>query len=197
MEVAFMELRALFLSSWVFLIVSCGRSEIADLGQAFPENDDRISTSNGIVFREEVLFSGRLFGLYEGGTDTAFVSGYQKGLLHGEQIQFWENGELKEKRFYKSGEKYGIYDSWWPNGQKQFTYFFKNGEYEGELKEWNRQGMLSRIMNYEKGHETGVQKWWYESGEIKANYVIKNGRRYGLLGTKNCTNVSDSVFVTN
>ena len=25
------------------------------------------------------------------------------------------------------------------------------------------------------------------------NYVIKNNRRYGLLGTKNCINVSDSI----
>ena len=197
MEVAFMELRGLFLSSWVFLIVSCGGSENADLDQVFSEKDDRISTSNGIVFQEGVPFSGRLFGLYNGSTDTAFISEYHKGLLHGEQIQFWENGGLKEKRFYKSGEKDGIYEAWWPNGQKQLTYFFKNGEYEGELKEWNRQGILSRIMNYEKGHEIGVQKWWYDSGEIKANYVIKNGRRYGLLGTKNCTNVSDSVFVAN
>ena len=29
----------------------------------------------------------------------------------------------------------------------------------------------------------------------KSNYFIKNDRRYGLLGTKNCENVSDSIFI--
>jgi antitoxin component YwqK of YwqJK toxin-antitoxin module len=49
-------------------------------------------------------------------------------------------------------------------------------------------------LNYQKGHEEGEQKWWYDNGKIKANYIIKDGRRYGLLGTKNCINVSDSIF---
>ena len=29
----------------------------------------------------------------------------------------------------------------------------------------------------------------------KSNYIIKNNRRYGLLGTKNCVNVSDDLIV--
>jgi antitoxin component YwqK of YwqJK toxin-antitoxin module len=49
-------------------------------------------------------------------------------------------------------------------------------------------------MNYKKGHEDGQQQWWYDNGKIKANYIIKNGRRYGLRGTKKCINVSDSIF---
>jgi hypothetical protein len=197
MEVAIMELRGLFLSSWIFLIFSCGNAEVAETELIFPDTHKRISNSNGVVFFDKTPFSGRLFGLQDGSIDTAFVSSFVNGVLHGEQRQYWENGELREKRRFKSGEKDGIYEAWWPNGQKQLEYFFKNGEYQGELKEWNIEGMLSRIMTYEKGHESGVQKWWYDSGEIKANYVIKNGRRYGLLGTKNCTNVSDSVFVAN
>ena len=38
-----------------------------------------------------------------------------------------------------------------------------------------------------------MQQFWYNDGEIKSNYIIKNKRRYGLLGTKNCVNVSNSI----
>ena len=47
---------------------------------------------------------------------------------------------------------------------------------------------------YENGYEKGVQKIWWPDGRIKSNYIIKNNRRYGLLGVKNCVNVSDSIF---
>jgi hypothetical protein len=29
---------------------------------------------------------------------------------------------------------------------------------------------------------------WWENGLIRANYVVKNGRRYGLIGLKLCVN---------
>ena len=49
-------------------------------------------------------------------------------------------------------------------------------------------------MSYYKGYESGGQKVWYPNGLIKSNYIMKNGRRYGLLGTKNCINVKDSII---
>jgi hypothetical protein len=39
-----------------------------------------------------------------------------------------------------------------------------------------------------------MQTWWYDNGKVKSNYRIIEGRRFGLLGTKNCINVSDSIF---
>ena len=66
--------------------------------------------------------------------------------------------------------------------------------YEGERKEWNNEGNLIYLATYKKGQEEGPQKLWYDNGKIRANYIIKNGKRYGLLGTKNCKNVSDSIF---
>ena len=54
--------------------------------------------------------------------------------------------------------------------------------------------MLLRVSNYKNGYEHGQQKIWYPDGRIKSNYIIKNGRRYGLLGIKNCINVSDSII---
>ena len=44
--------------------------------------------------------------------------------------------------------------------------------------------------SYKNGYELGEQKIWDKNGEIVTNYIIKNGRRFGLLGKKNCVNAS-------
>ena len=42
------------------------------------------------------------------------------------------------------------------------------------------------------GYEEGSQKAWWQNGVIRANYVVKNGRRYGLIGLKLCMNPEGS-----
>ena len=71
---------------------------------------------------------------------------------------------------------------------------FKNGEYNGTNRIWTKVGQIIEELNFENGQQVGSQKVWYIDGKIKSNYIIKNNRRYGLLGTKNCRNVSEEVF---
>ena len=59
--------------------------------------------------------------------------------------------------------------------------------------EKDNNGNLFHLAHYKNGQEEGVQKLWYENGKIRANYIILNGKRFGLLGTKNCLNVKDSL----
>lgn len=115
------------------------------------------------------------------------------GLEEGEWRGYHENGVLKEKRFYKHGVKVGLLKTWWDNGQLQVLYRFNHGEYDGTCFEWNRNGVMTKKMNYALGVEVGQQRQWYDDGSVRSNYTIINGRRYGLLGTKNCINVKDSL----
>lgn len=149
---------------------------------------------NGLIMDNDKPFNGTLFTLFPGTIDTAELASYKEGKEHGEWRKFYSTKRLKEKRYFENGRKTGEYIAWWQNGQKQLDYFFVTDEYEGTCKEWNEAGMLNKIMNYKKGHEEGQQQWWYDNGKIRTNYIIKNGRRFGLLGTKNCINVSDSIF---
>ncbi len=119
---------------------------------------------------------------------------FVNNLTWAEWKKYYEGGKIKETRRFSLGKKTGDYIAWWPNGSKQLHYFFIDDEYEGNCKEWNEKGLLTKDMNYKKSKEEGLQRWWYDNGKIKANYFIKGGRRYGLLGTKNCINVSDSIF---
>lgn len=149
---------------------------------------------NGILMEGNNPFNGTLFTLFPKTTDTAEISNYYNGKEDGEWKKYYPSKKIREKRYFKDGSKTGEYLVWWENGNKQLQYFFEADEYEGVCKEWSETGFLNKIMTYKKGHEDGHQQWWYDNGKIKANYVIIDGRRYGLLGTKNCVNVSDSIF---
>ena len=78
---------------------------------------------------------------------------------------------------------------------KKFEFVANDDTYEGEMKQWNVDEQLIHLANFKNGQEEGSQKLWYDNGKIRANYVIIKGKRYGLLGTKNCRNVSDSIIV--
>lgn len=150
-------------------------------------------TKQGVFYVNDTVFSGRIYGLFPGTADTSFVKSYLMGKEHGEWKQYFPAGQLREVRYFKQGKKEGEYQAWWPNGEQRLLYHFADGEYEGNCQEWNVEGVLIKDMNYRQGYEEGSQKLWYNNGKIKSNYVMKGGRRYGLLGTKNCTNVTDSI----
>jgi antitoxin component YwqK of YwqJK toxin-antitoxin module len=157
-------------------------------------SEQQAMLQNGLLIIDHQPFSGTLFTLFPGTSDTAEICRYLEGKEHGEWKKNYPSNKIREKRYYNQGQKTGEYIVWWENGRKQLQYFFEADEYEGACKEWSETGFLNKLMHYKRGHEEGHQQWWYDNGKIKANYIIKDGRRFGLLGTKNCLNVSDSIF---
>ena len=183
--------------SWMILllIAGCKQNSKQSIHQyLISRSDTDLHSVNGVMFLKDQALTGTVFLIYPGTSDTAEIAVYKEGKENGTWKKFYPNGLLKEKREFSNGKKTSDYMAWWENGKQQLHYLFKDDEYEGTCMEWNTTGKLVKEMNYKKGHEEGVQRWWYDNGKIKANYVITNGRRYGLLGTKNCINVSDSVF---
>lgn len=160
----------------------------------FNEAALHLQNSAGVATEEGQPFTGIVYALLPNGKDTATVMCFADGKEDGEWRRYFANGQLMERRYFERGKKAGTYTAWWPNGRQRLLYHFANGEYEGTCRDWNDKGLLIAEMNYKEGHEEGPQKQFYNNGKIKANYIIRNGRRYGLLGTKNCVNVSDSVF---
>jgi antitoxin component YwqK of YwqJK toxin-antitoxin module len=155
-----------------------------------------LSVNNDVVFVDGKRYSGFIYELDKDKKDTISIDEYNNGLLNGTSKKWYPNKQLMEERFYSKGRKNGKHVSYWQNGNKRFEFFAKDDAYEGELKEWSVDGNLIHLANFKNGQEEGVQKLWYENGKIRANYVMLQGKRYGLLGTKNCRNVSDSIFLT-
>ena len=149
---------------------------------------------NGIIYFNDRLFNGTVFSLFPNTSDTAAIMNFHSGNEDGVWKKKYSKNSYEETREFKDGKKIGEYIAWWPNGNKKLQYEFKEGEYEGTCYEWNERGQMTKEANYKAGYEDGLQKIFYDNGKIHSNFVVVNGRRYGLLGTKNCVNVSDSIF---
>jgi antitoxin component YwqK of YwqJK toxin-antitoxin module len=189
-----------FLNSILFSVIvlqsfsSCSGSKAPEHMAAYNAAKIKVSIQNGVLLQNGKPFTGIIYALQQNQKDTAEIVCFNQGREHGTWKRFYPGGRLGEVRHFENGKKEGRLQSWWPDGTKKIDYNFKDGEYEGECREWQADGKLGAVMNYEKGYEVGHQLQYYADGKVKANYIMTNGRRYGLLGTKNCVNVSDSVF---
>lgn len=187
----------------LLLVCSCSQNkskEVKFLNQPIPKiytlkSSTNISVMNDTVLLNNKKYSGYLYELNTVNTDTISVEAYIDGLQNGISKKWYDTKKLMEQRNYFNGKKNGRQTAFWENGNKKFEFTAKDDAYEGELKEWNIEGKLIHLANYKNGQENGTQKLWYDNGKIRANYVIIDGKRYGLLGTKNCRNVSDSIFI--
>lgn len=185
----------------LFLAFSCKNEKSSEFYSiSIPKNYTLKSSKqeiikNDVLYIDEKKYSGYIYEMFPNSKDTLFIESYFNGKLSGVLKKWYTVNQLKEERFYFEGKKNGKQIAYWENGNKKFEFTAKDDAYEGELKEWSFDGKLSHLGNFVKGQEEGIQKLWYDTGKIRANYVIKNGKRYGLLGTKNCKNVStDNLF---
>jgi len=188
-------MKRLFVYISIICMVSCKEDRPGTVSVYLPVSSPGITYKQDIVYRDESLFTGVLYELERETGDTVLFASYRNGVLHGSIKKLYANGRIMEERFYSGGQKNGKQTAFWENGNPKFEFMANADAYEGTLKEWTMDGKLIHLANFKDGQEEGVQKLWYDNGKIRANYVIINGRRYGLLGTKNCKNVSDSVFV--
>jgi hypothetical protein len=156
------------------------------------KNDKRIHQGGDTVYLEGKFFSGFLFELNSEG-DTMFVGSYFNGVEEGLHAKFYPNGTKQEERFYINGGKDGLQRGWWPDGKLKFLFTCYDNEFEGKFEEWSDSGMLIKQFDYKRGYEDGPQKLWWSNGVLRANYVVKNGRKYGLIGLELCSNPYDSV----
>ncbi len=186
----------------IILLCSCSNNENAKLNEhqsMIIPNDlvayDKANFKLDTAYVENKRFSGYLFGLDPTSNDTISKIAYIDGLMNGICKIWYGKNHLMEEREFKNGAKHGHQVAYWENGKKKFEFTAVNDAYEGELREWNVKGDLIHLATFKNGQEEGPQKMWYDNGKIRANYVMRKGKRYGLLGTKNCVNVSDSVFI--
>jgi antitoxin component YwqK of YwqJK toxin-antitoxin module len=182
----------------VFFLFACNNSEKKENlnPRAIPKiyievNNLGLEKIQDIIFLNGKKFDGYLYEMYTP-KDTAFIKSYLNGIEEGVHKSWYPNKQLAEVRIYHLGKKEGTHRAWWKDGKIQTEYQISNDEYTGIFKEWNRDGRLIKFFHYKNGQEDGSQKLYYDNGSFRSNYVIINGRRYGLLGTKNCKNVKNN-----
>lgn len=195
--------KLIFICGFLFSIVSCSTKKEAVLiepriAKTVPANfiiatDPGFKKHQDTVYYNDHFFTGYRFSLYENG-DTASLQSYFNGVEEGIQRKWYPGKQLAEERFYINGKKEGIHQSWWPDGKPKMYFEASNNEFSGVFNEWYASGLLGKAFHYVNGHEEGSQKLWWDNGTIRANYVIINGKKYGLLGLKICSNPYDSIL---
>jgi len=155
--------------------------------------DTNLQRHQDTLYYKHQFFSGYTF-LLRNEKDTQQLNAYFNGVQEGYQREWYSNGQLKEERFFINGKKEALQCGWWPNGKPRFYFTTYNDEYSGEFKEWMENGLLVKFFHYQNGKEEGSQKLWWSDGKIRANYVIKKGRKFGLLGYQICENPYDSII---
>ncbi len=149
-------------------------------------NEKDFAWQHDTLYYRKQLFSG-VVCRYNAQQQRLEQGSFENGLRQGFLERWYANGQLAEKRFYLSNEKEGQHQAWWENGQQKFDYTFDNGTPVGTHKEWYASGQLLSLSTYNaQGQPEGLQQMWFENGKIRANYEIRAGRRFGLLGAKGC-----------
>ena len=171
---------------FLFFLSCSEKKDTLVLNYSEPELD----LFKNVVAYKKLPLSGKVYKLYPKTIDTLWVKSYKNGVKNGVWKKYYPDNSLKEVRQFVNGKKEGNFLGYYSGGAKNFVFQFMNGEYNGTNKIWDNKGLLIELGNFKKGYELGVQKTWYLNGKIKSNYIIKNNRRYGLLGTKNCINAS-------
>jgi len=151
-------------------------------------NVSEFKTEKGIFYHHGRPFTGLRMTQFGDGS-VQHKTPFRRGLKHGLDSAWYPNGQVKYARMYAMGKKAGVHSMWYDNGVLKSLGTYQNDFYQGNLKEWYPDGNLYRDFNYVDGQEAGLQQMWKSDGRIKANYVVRQGRRYGLTGVKNCVNV--------
>lgn len=181
--------------------ISCGnkKQQVAEIKIAktvsstyTDANDTGFSKHGDTLCYQQNYFTGYQFSLFENG-DTAEISSWFNGVEEGTQKKWYANKQVAEERFYINGKKEGTHQGWWPDGKPKFSFTAYNDEYNGEFKEWYSSGLLGKQFHYVNGQEEGSQRLWWDNGTVRANYVIRKGKKYGLIGLVTCSNPYDSI----
>lgn len=148
-------------------------------------NESRITVLNGVAYNDNVPFTGRVVEKFANG-DTRRSAQYRAGKLDGTSRAWYDNGEIEYVRSYSHGVEEGTHQGWYDNGHQRFEYHYHNGIADGVSRQWYPNGKPYTLAHYTNGQESGQQQMWDDEGKLRANYVIRDGRRFGLPGSIGC-----------
>lgn len=174
---------------WLLALVLTG---CGDRTRTVTAEDPELSLRQDSLYYRQKPFTGRIISLRKPG-DTALVASWKHGVEDGQHKTWNANGTPSEERHFENGRKTGTHRGWYPDGTPRFVYAFEAGEHHGIAKEWYPGGQPYRSFHYQAGYEEGLQQMWWEDGRLRANYAVRKGRRYGLIGLKLCRNPTDSL----
>ncbi len=150
--------------------------------------DPSLERVNGLLYLGSAPFSGYVVETYENGNLKSKV-GWLNGKREGLSEAWYSDGSERERREYSENRKTGSHLGWYEDGTRKFDLNLKDGVYHGRCRQWFANGQLATEFHFVEGQEVGSQRSWNYKGELQGNYVVREGHRYGLIGSKSCLTV--------
>jgi antitoxin component YwqK of YwqJK toxin-antitoxin module len=100
-------------------------------------------------------FSGKCMVCFR---DTSLIKerfSYKKGILNGEAISWYRNGQMKRKGFYDQGLMSGKWEFWDAGGHKTIEAHYRKGIMEGPFKAFGPDGNIIAKGSFAQGKRTG------------------------------------------
>jgi antitoxin component YwqK of YwqJK toxin-antitoxin module len=145
-----------------------------------PELENR----NGVSWYRGAPLTGTV--VEREGPRTISHTPYVAGREHGVVEAWYPRGALRTQRLYRFGLREGTHRGFYENGQLQFVSSYRNDLLEGDATVYFEDGRIAELRHYLAGREDGRQRVYDRVGKLIANYVFKDGRRYGIVGRFDC-----------
>ena len=104
-----------------------------------------------------------------------YIAGIKNNHYDGENLKFYDDGQLMQKAYYSNGQVNGKGYFYYPSGKIQKEYNFKDSLQEGQNLEYFENGKVQNDMLYKNGKLNGEQKSYDENGKLIANAIFKDG----------------------
>lgn len=89
----------------------------------------------------------------------------EDGLLSGEKLVYFENGQIAEKVYYEKGKEEGNAKNYSEKGIVLKDFNYRNGELHGAYQDFTPKGELIVEGQFKNGKKHGIWKY-YEKGEL-------------------------------
>jgi len=137
-------------------------------------------TSKGKVISEGKMRAKMYVGTWKyyqkNGEDLLMIEHYNDyGVLNGEKLIYYENGQVAEKKFYVNGFLSGDATNYSLKGVVLKKLYYEKGELNGEAKFFSPKGELLVIGNYKDGQKNGIWKYYEGKKLTKTKKFNKEG----------------------
>ena len=144
------------------------------------------STSEAIDYDKDIVIRNGLY--FKKITDiplTGSVSGIKSGNLidgkrEGPWREYWDNGQLADKEFFKNGVRTGVWEGYWENGQLWNLGVYQNGLRDGVWAFYYSDGTVWSKGTFKMGKRTGFWVEYFKNGKLWNKGSYKDGEREGL-----------------
>ena len=141
-----------------------GKAKLSATREFLPDSDNinvKFFTSKGKVVSEgmmkDKLFIGKWIYYQNKSKGILMTENYNpQGVLEGEKLVYYENGQLAEKSIYVNGAIDGI--SMW----------------------YSEKGLVVKEFSYNKGELHGMSKYYDKDGKLLAEGLYRNDKKHGI-----------------